>query len=120
MSLGIPYDFDGSGGIGRAEAIAAIRDYFDGNITRGQAIAVIRLYFSGPTEPEPEPSPMVMQSLTPGEGLMLEHPSGAMIEIPADATAGPEGEELMVSVEEVAPEEENLLPVGRVFDFSIC
>ena len=119
LSLGIPYDFDGSGGIGRAGAIAAIRDYFDGNITRGQAIAVIRLYFSGPTEPEPEPSPMVMQSLTPGEGLMLEHPSGAMIEIPADATAGPEGEELMVSVEEVAPEEENLLPVGRVFDFSV-
>ena len=51
LSLGIPYDFDGSGGIGRAETIAAIRDYFDGNINRGQAIAVIRLYFSTPAEP---------------------------------------------------------------------
>ena len=57
LSLGIPYDFDGSGGIGRAETIAAIRDYFDGNITRAQAIAVIRLYFSPPAEPEPEPGP---------------------------------------------------------------
>ena len=53
LSLGIPYDFDGSGGIGRAETIAAIRDYFDGNINRGQAIAVIRLYFSTPAEPGP-------------------------------------------------------------------
>ena len=51
LSLGIPYDFDGSGGIGRTEIIAAIRDYFGGNITRGQAIAVIRLYFSTPAEP---------------------------------------------------------------------
>ena len=51
LSLGIPYDFDGSGGIGRTGIIAAIRDYFGGNITRGQAIAVIRLYFSTPAEP---------------------------------------------------------------------
>ena len=53
LSLGIPYDFDGNGGISRAETIAAIRDYFGGNITRAQAIAVIRLYFSAPTEPGP-------------------------------------------------------------------
>ena len=53
LSLGIPYDFDGSGGIGRTETIAAIRDYFDGNINRGQAIAVIRLYFATPAEPGP-------------------------------------------------------------------
>ena len=92
-------------------------DYFASKITRAQTIAVIVLYFSSPVEPEP--SPMVMQSLTPGEGLMLEHPSGAMIEIPADATAGPEGEELMVSVEEVAVPEENVLPVGKVFGFSV-
>ena len=57
LSLGIPYDFDGTGGISRDEAIAAIRDYFGGNITRAQAIAVIRLYFSTPTEPEPGPGP---------------------------------------------------------------
>ena len=57
LSLGIPYDFDGNGGIGRAEIIAAIRDYFGGNITRGQAIAVIRLYFFTPTEPGPGPGP---------------------------------------------------------------
>ena len=53
LSLGIPYDFDGNGGISRAETIAAIRDYFGDNITRAQAIAVIRLYFSTPTEPGP-------------------------------------------------------------------
>ena len=63
LSLGIPYDFDGSGGIGRTETIAAIRDYFDGNITRGQAIAVIRLYFSAPTEPEPGPSDDCIQNV---------------------------------------------------------
>ena len=57
LSLGIPYDFDGNGGISRAGTIAAIRDYFGGNITRAQAIAVIRLYFSTPTEPEPGPGP---------------------------------------------------------------
>ena len=45
--LGITYDDDGDGTVSRAEAIAAIRDYFGGNITRAQAIAVIRLYFSG-------------------------------------------------------------------------
>ena len=117
LSLGIPYDFDGNGGISKDEAIAAVVDYFAGSITKAQTIEVIVLYFSSPTELEP--SPMVMQSLTPGEELMLEHPSGAMIEIPADATAGPEGEELMVSVEEVAAPEENVLPVGKVFDFSI-
>ena len=117
LSLGLPYDFDGSEGISRNEAIEAIVDYFAGRITRAQTIAVIVLYFSTPTEPEP--GPMVMQSLTPGEELMLEHPSGAMIEIPADATAGPEGEELMVSVEEVAAPEENVLPVAKVFDFSV-
>ena len=57
LSLGIPYDFNGNGVIGRTETIAAIRDYFDGNITRGQAIAVIRLYFSPPAEPDPGPGP---------------------------------------------------------------
>ena len=53
LSLGIPYDFDGNGGISKAEVIAAIRDYFGGNITKAQTIAVIVLYFSAPTEPGP-------------------------------------------------------------------
>ena len=47
FSLGITYDDDGDGAVSKAEAIAAIRDYFSGNITKAQAIAVIRLYFSG-------------------------------------------------------------------------
>ena len=41
-----PYDDDGVPGIGRAEAITAIRDYFSGKLTRSQAIAVIQLYFA--------------------------------------------------------------------------
>ena len=53
LSLGIPYDFDGSGRIGRAEVIAAIVDYFGSRITRAQAIAVLLLYFTTPAEPEP-------------------------------------------------------------------
>ena len=46
VSLGITYDDDGDGNISKAEAIAAIRDYFSGGITKTQAIAVIRLYFA--------------------------------------------------------------------------
>ena len=53
LSLGIPYDFDGDGGIGRDEVIAAIGDYFDGRISRNEAIEVIGLYFSSPAEPGP-------------------------------------------------------------------
>ncbi len=83
LSLGLPYDFDGDDGLGSAEAIAAIRDYFAGKITRAQAIAVIRLYFAAPTEPEP--GPMVSESFAPGEEVMVEHPSGAMIEVPQEA-----------------------------------
>ena len=64
LSLGIPYDFDGNGGISRAETIAAIRDYFGGNITRAQAIAVIRLYFSAPTGPGPGPSDDCIQTVS--------------------------------------------------------
>ena len=47
FSLGMTYDDDGDGVVGRGEAIAAIRDYFSGGLTRAQAIAAIRLYFSG-------------------------------------------------------------------------
>ena len=53
FSLGITYDDDGDGTVSKAEAIAAIRDYFGGNITKAQAIAVIRLYFSAPRVGKP-------------------------------------------------------------------
>ena len=46
FSLGITYDDDGDGDISRAEAIAAIREYFSGGLTRALVIAVIRLYFA--------------------------------------------------------------------------
>ena len=58
LSLGIPYDFDGNGGISKNEAIAAVVDYFAGSITKAQTIAVIVLYFSAPDPPPQEtPSP---------------------------------------------------------------
>ena len=57
LSLGIPYDFDGNGGISKNEAIAAVVDYFAGRITKAETIAVIVLYFSAPAEPEPGPGP---------------------------------------------------------------
>ena len=46
LLLGIPYDDDHDGAIGKDEAIAAVIDYFDSRITKEQAIAVITLYFS--------------------------------------------------------------------------
>ena len=63
------YDDNNDDVIDRAETIAAIRDYFDGNITRGQAIAVIRLYFSTPTEPGPGPSDDCIQTLS-SDGML--------------------------------------------------
>ena len=48
LSLGIPYDDDGSGAISRAEVITAIGDYlFSGLLTRDQVIALISLYLFG-------------------------------------------------------------------------
>ena len=46
LLLGIPYDDDHDGGIGKDEAITAVTDYFNGRITKEQAIEVIILYFS--------------------------------------------------------------------------
>ena len=46
LSLGIPYDDDGDGGINKNEAIAAVRGYFSGDLTKEQTIAVIVLYFA--------------------------------------------------------------------------
>ena len=64
LSLGIPYDFDGNGGISKDEAIAAIVDYFGGRITKAETIAVIVLYFSGPTEPGPGISDDCVQTVS--------------------------------------------------------
>ena len=46
LLLGIPYDDDHNGLIGKDEAITAVIDYFSGRITKEQAIMVIILYFS--------------------------------------------------------------------------
>ena len=48
LSLGITYDDDNDGGISKAEAITAIRDYFGNRLTKGQTIQIIRLYFASP------------------------------------------------------------------------
>ena len=47
LSLGLPYDDDRDGAIGRAEVIEAVKDYFGGNLTRDQILAIIHLYFFG-------------------------------------------------------------------------
>ena len=114
LSLGIPFDFDG---IGRSEAIAAILDYFAGLITRQQAIAVIVRYLAAPTEPEP--GPMVMETLAPGEELMVEHPGGAMIEVPQGATGQENDGQLTVSIAEVEPPSGSIFTEGPVYDFTI-
>ena len=45
LSLGIPYDDDGDGGISKGEVLTAIVDYvFDDRITRAQVFSVILLY----------------------------------------------------------------------------
>ena len=64
LSLGIPYDFDGSGEISNSELFAAIDDYFDGLITIAETFAVIELYFSSPAEPEPGPSDDCIQTVS--------------------------------------------------------
>ena len=81
LSLGLPYDFDGSRGISRTEVIAAIVDYFAEKITRAQTIEVIVLYFSTPTEPEPGPGPQ------PGPGS-IESDRTALVAF-YNATNGP-------------------------------
>ena len=64
LSLGTPYDFDGSGEISISELFAAIDDYFDGLITIAELFEVIDLYFSTPTEPGPGPSDDCIQTLS--------------------------------------------------------
>ena len=45
LLLGIPYDDDHDGAIGRHEVLEAVADYFDGRLTREQVLDVIWLYF---------------------------------------------------------------------------
>jgi len=54
------YDTDASGGLSKAETLAAIVDYFAGGITKDQALAVVIIYFSGPT-----PTPSLVPTPTP-------------------------------------------------------
>ena len=45
LSLGIPYDDDGDGGISKGEVLTAIVDYlFEDGITRAQVLEVIVAY----------------------------------------------------------------------------
>ena len=76
LSLGIPYDFDGSGGISISELFAAIDDYFDGLITIAETFAVIDLYFSSPAEPEPGPSDDCIQTVSSDGTLNGQWASG--------------------------------------------
>ena len=82
LSLGIPYDFDGSGGISISEAFAAIDDYFDGLITIAETFAVIDLYFSSPAEPEPGPSDDCIQTVSSDGTLDGQWASGCDSEDP--------------------------------------
>ena len=50
------YDTNNNDVINKAEAIAAVIDYFDGTITKYEAITVIVCYFNAPT-PSPTPTP---------------------------------------------------------------
>ena len=76
LSLGIPYDFDGSGGISISEFFAAIEDYFDGLITITELFEVIDLYFSSPAGPEPGPSDDCIQTVSSDGTLNGQWASG--------------------------------------------
>lgn len=45
LLLGLPYDDDHDGAIGRHEILEAVADYFDGRLTGEHVLEVIRLYF---------------------------------------------------------------------------
>ena len=81
LFLGIPYDFDGNGGISKSEAIAAIGDYFAGRITKAGTIAVIGRYFSPPTEPGPGLSGNCIQTVSSGETVNGQWASGCDSEV---------------------------------------
>ena len=60
-------------------------------------------------------------SFAAGEAAVLEHSSGARIEIPAEASMGlAKGETATASIREVLQPEDSLLKVGRVFDFTVA
>ena len=87
LSLGIPYDFDGSGGISISGLFAAIDDYFDGLITIAEIFAVIDLYFSSPAEPEPGPSDDCIQTVSSDGTLNGQWASGPAAAIPRPGPA---------------------------------
>ena len=59
-------------------------------------------------------------SFAAGEEAVLEHVSGARIEIPAEASMGlAEGETATATIREVLQPEDSLIEVGRVFDFTL-
>ena len=81
LLLGIPYDDNDDGGISRAEAIEAIRDYFVLRITRAQAIGVIGLYFASPVV-----IPRVADAGQDAEALEF-----STVMLDGSASTGPEG-----------------------------
>ena len=59
-------------------------------------------------------------SFMAGETAVLEHSSGARIEIPAEASMGlAEGETATATIREVLQPEDSLIEVGRTFDFTV-
>ena len=81
LFLGIPYDFDGNGGISKSEAIEAIFDYFANKITKAQTIAVIVRYFSPPTEPGPGLSGNCIQTVSSDGPVIGQWASGCDSEV---------------------------------------
>ena len=45
LALGLPYDDDHDGAIGRSEVLEAVMDYFDGRLTGEHILELVRLYF---------------------------------------------------------------------------
>ena len=81
MPLGIPYDDNNDAGISKAEAIAAITDYFALRISKAQAIGMISLYFASP--------PIIPRVANAGPDAEALEFSVVMLD--GTATTGPEG-----------------------------
>ena len=68
LSLGIPYDDDGDGGITKSEAITAVIDYFTGRLTKQHAIDAVILYFSGASGASPTPRSILVSLYNATDG----------------------------------------------------